>query len=245
VRLFDLFEEDMYQPVSEYAQERFFAQVETRCSDIIALYKQNPGKYFYRGTLNPEKNKFIMGARARMDRKPFSTTPELQNAIDMLMKGSGLQAVRSNSIFVTSRLETARGYSAHNSAIHIIFPVNGSKYSWSPFIRDLYVNGFRASDKATSPIINGQPAPTADELLQAAVSNDTQTLVRNFKWFQSIYHFTDQNLQQALATGNEVLVSGQYFGFPIGATEHDNMTWIDFMNGVLHNDSKFAIRGEE
>lgn len=241
MRLFDLFEDDTLQPSSEYVQEKFISEIKSKCSDIISLYKSHPGKYFYRGTLNPQKTGFIMGARSRSDRKPFSSTPELQNAVDMLMQGAGLKAVRSNSIFVTSRLETARGYTTHNSSIHVIFPVNGSNYSWSPLIRDFYVNGFRGHRDDKSPRLGDHLAPTADDLLAAGMAPPAESS----KWFQSVYQYTDSNLAVALERGNEVLVSGQYYGFPIGVTDHDNMTWIDFMNGVLHNDSKFAVRGEE
>jgi hypothetical protein len=110
------------------------------CSEIITWYKLT-NEVFYRGMKKPYPQDEMVKIIPRSDRIPKDTQQELHDVADMILKEKFGWKPRSEGVFATSSYVEAHAYSNKNP--HIIFPVDGFKYIWSPKITDAYTNIFQ------------------------------------------------------------------------------------------------------
>lgn len=109
-------------------QERFFGKIMRECSEALTAMKQTD-KFMYRGMADVPHGVFtgIFAGHTRIDRQPVDSSKHASAMIDQLMIHSGMTALRSNSIFVTSRYHFAKDY----GEVYIILPKNGFSFTWT------------------------------------------------------------------------------------------------------------------
>lgn len=100
--------------------------IETNCGQYLKEVKETK-KFLYRGTTDFNDRTIYFMGNPRKNRRSRDTGENVQDAVDILMKLSGMSALRSNSIFCTSDYSTAHVYGDG----YIIFPIDGFSFSWS------------------------------------------------------------------------------------------------------------------
>ncbi len=174
-----------------------------QCSDIFNLCQKN-NAYLYRGSYDNE-NAFSFLSKSPEDRSPSLSNVEISDKIDDKLEEAGFTALRSNSIFCSGSKTQARLY----GALFIIFPINGFTYTWSSKIRDLTID-LRITNAAIEDYIFSKNRfdLSAEELITA----DTfKSLKLQPKEFITKYQFKKYNLLDALKSGHEIYIHGNYF----------------------------------
>lgn len=110
--------------------------VERKCQSFLEDWRrQTTGdEFLYRGMkVGPD----ISVNKARKDRQPLSTEPDMHKFIDdYLYEKYGIRG-RSGAIFCTGYVKNASVYGTPR----IIFPIGEYKILWSPKIYDLFLSG--------------------------------------------------------------------------------------------------------
>jgi hypothetical protein len=114
------------------AADKFYALIEQNCSDALSVMKET-GKLLYRGIRRRSAQFPIFHGRSRENRKTLDSSEKTQLTIDFYLGNSGFTALRSNSIFCTSKSSFATNY----GTVYLIFPFNGFDFTWSEVIDDL------------------------------------------------------------------------------------------------------------
>jgi hypothetical protein len=140
--------------------------------------------------INPAKENQFIGS-PREDRIPSSSDPQMQIRFDYAAKEAGFTALRSNSLFVTSDQSDAEIYSRGEDGIYIIFPINGFTFTWSSRVKDFYTS-------------------VASEEVGAINTNETDASKRNRAYYLVKWKYSKENLDQAIKSGNEILIHGRY-----------------------------------
>lgn len=109
------------------------------CSEFLEVAKSTKN-FLYRGDSNHIEDFFI--GRTKEDRNPLNSMPHEQIGFDAAIANLGFKALRSNSIFCT----TKRMWAASYGRCYIIFPMNGFDFTWSPNVSDFYQANFRIRD---------------------------------------------------------------------------------------------------
>ena len=203
----------------------------TECSDIVKLYKSNPDKVFYRGLKGDLP--YIFKDQSRSNRTPRDSVVWISQLYDMSLAKLGVNALRSNSIFVTSDPDSAIAY----GRVYVIFPVNGFDYSYTNW-RDIVLTPYLASkilDEDMWEAIISHPnfdkqyfwqqsltlkglEDYLNKLFDHKIRVDVDELV-DLDRFQSTFKIYDTNLQTPLQEGKEVCIKGQYYA--ISADEYE------------------------
>lgn len=113
--------------------DKIFEFINKHCSRFLKdMYKSK--KYLYHGFNEYDKSyplSYFVGKPYQ--RRQSRDTPEyIQKQIDSILKSQGFIALRSNSIFCSSRLNIAKEY----GEIYCIFPTDGFSYTYSEKIVD-------------------------------------------------------------------------------------------------------------
>lgn len=116
---------------SSQSLAKFVALLKRDCSQSIMAYKKT-GAVLYRGIRNSNYGEFK--AKTRDNRRPMDTGEKSHNILDKMLKASGFETTRSNSIFTSSSTAQANMY----GDLYVIFPVNGFKFLWNEKYKDLY-----------------------------------------------------------------------------------------------------------
>lgn len=186
-------EKRKFEP-SNSDKERSFSKFLSDCSESIAAMKQT-NKILYRGIANPMNravlNTFI--GRSRDKRETLDTPNEIQKIFDDVLRANNFIALRSNSIFCTSMRDFATGY----GLVYLIFPINGFKYTYSPYIEDF------------------------TEFLA-----DIHTGAQFKKFLNKRPNFISESFKQTdfetgLRSENEIMIHGQYYAF--NASKYDKI----------------------
>jgi hypothetical protein len=114
------------------ADKKLLSIISNKCSYILTEYKKT-SKVLYRG-IKTIKHYFI--DKSPVNRMPTATDKQIQIQLDKQLFYAGFTALRSNSIFCTSKFTAARNYS---SCVYVIFPIDGFDYMWCNTARDLTV----------------------------------------------------------------------------------------------------------
>jgi hypothetical protein len=110
------------QEKAEYVAE----YIKKHCSDILDLYRSN-GSVFYRGTKSPSYDSYAFVSQSRQDRRPKDSGRNTTIYFDNVLSSAGFTALRSNSIFVTSKIGLADDY----GDVFMVFPFNGFTYTYT------------------------------------------------------------------------------------------------------------------
>jgi hypothetical protein len=116
----------------------FFEKMAVECSDYIEIMKQTKS-VLRRGT---RARALIFKGHPRGDRRPTTSDPAMQKALDTELEDSGFDARRGNSLFVTTDKEFASRY----GNTYLIFPINGFSYTWMPQTKELILGAGHAEE---------------------------------------------------------------------------------------------------
>lgn len=163
------------------------------CSEILAVYKRNPGKVFFRGA-NPYTFLPTTQTKKQTAFAKFPPKHRHPNASGVssyfhyramrIMKNLKMIAHRGNSMFATANRSTAAGYGMD---LYIVFPVDGFHYTWHPEVADLL---------GVADTMGSEPADIPDN-----------------RYFDNIVmgYQSDNGIDDAINSGNEVMFSGKYY----------------------------------
>lgn len=149
--------------------------------------------------------------KTRTDRKPLHTTDELHIAFNTMLEIAGSKANRTNSAFVTNRLDQASGY----GDVYAYFPIGNFDYAWSPRFGD-WTSGINYRELALrylklSPELR-QTIKTIDSwrVGDVLISEFGQTV------FQDKRHYdvnaikndfkANEGLREAIDSGHEIMI---------------------------------------
>jgi len=133
------------------------------------------GKLLYSGRNDSPK---IFKADYRTNRKPMTTSMEVQNKLDDAMKKMGIEALRSNSIFLTLNYESSKGYGKPM----LIFPLGEYNYHWYYGIGDLTIlykysyKGDEDHDAETLSSMTGIDEDRLKEFMKTKLDSEYATL---------------------------------------------------------------------
>jgi len=165
----------------------YYNVVRSQCSAYLSIRKTTRLRLF-RG-LNYHLDAFK--GRPYDNRRPMHSSRKQQNELDRLLQAAGFDALRSNSTFVTTQERDIELY----GGVYEIFPVNGFKFTWSTVFRDLTLDVFDNKKKLKSynKLIQ-DPKISIDEKIKS-------------------FGFTSENFEQAMRSGNEIYLRGEYYAF--------------------------------
>ena len=114
-----------------------FENVLTLIENDCSIFIRDTGKLrlkMYHGFVDEKPE--IFSDVPRDDRQPRSSSMNVQTQIDNMLKLSGFEARRGNSLFCTGNSKMSALYGKN----YLIFPVNGYKFTWNELIIDMYGN---------------------------------------------------------------------------------------------------------
>jgi hypothetical protein len=109
--------------------------IKRKCRILLGIYK-DIGKYFYRGTRNPERFKLIV---PRQDRKPMNTPLVVHEFLDELFFDRFGWKPRSSGVFVSPDKREAKAYGPITKHSVVFLATDPFKALWSPKVQDLFV----------------------------------------------------------------------------------------------------------
>lgn len=172
--------------------DHFIELIHTHCSEAIAGMKQ-ANKFLYRGINNVPD---MFHGKPRENRKPYnSERANVQKLYDRALSSIGCTALRNNSIFCTADPNMAAIYS-DSGLFYCIFPVNGFNFTWSPDIKD----------------------PVNDSDFNWMGNKNNPDFYTDFV---KLKHYTNGNFSAALTSGNEIMISGEYYAVIEAAIDRD------------------------
>lgn len=246
--------------------------IQTRCSKYLPSLLRSQF-FLYRGMgPNEHKNRLAFRANSRVNRVPTDSDVMAQRMFDKTLQELGYTALRSNSIFTSSNLDSAKAF----GTAYLIFPTNDATFIWSKTKADIILkinrledcretnmdlatacslvldqieelessgeltDGERLAIQYTKNTVNKQEISPTDvkhlisflkqgyakkfneyEILDILnslynFSLEEQNKVRMGKFnldifkFQDKYKITDKEFPEALNTGHEILINGEY-----------------------------------
>ena len=217
--------------------ERVWTQIEQDCARHLELY-QNLGLGLYRGI---KTNVGVIHAHSPTNRRPRDSERAVTAAYDYALEAEGIQARRSNSIFTSSDPDFASEYGALYYVFPVDNRSTYSWSGTRDLVLDSTdIKGILDYDKIReyrinmSGVVSDMSLPietrnAANHLLN--LINDTHFFDRLYedgpdqvpglhmpwqsivdtKRVMQVYQVQDDNLDDAILSGNEVLISGEYY----------------------------------
>lgn len=183
--------------------------IRKNCSDYLVAMQQ-AGELIYRGTDN--KSTIFFG-HSREHRESISNFPvRVWNQINQYMIDKDFKAIRSNSIFAIGNYYAASEFGDYTVAI---FPLNSAKFTYTTDQRDLpmtLVSYFRNSWSADEEPYSDMTPDTIDSFLKSV-------------------HFSNLDFEQAILSGNEIMISGSY----VAIKANKQKSTYDPLNELLEN----------
>lgn len=112
--------------------------IKEKCSDVILAY-QDTNKLLYRG-FNQYIEKDVFIEKSPANRASIDSNSLATEIFDYSLIQHNIKALRTNSIFTTSKSFDAKFYtriSTGETDIFVIFPINGFDFSWNKKSSDL------------------------------------------------------------------------------------------------------------
>ena len=170
--------------------------ITANCTQSLhAMTKAN--NFLYRGSKSAPAE--IFHGASRQDRTPLTSTKEFHNNINSALTLAGFKANRSNSIFCTGSMMDAVSYGGSKN-IYLIFPIDGFNFTWSPKITDLYVDEYS---------LWGQDYDSFDK--RTIFYREPNAPVTLQKEFLERTQYRDTDLDTAIRSGKEIMISGEYY----------------------------------
>lgn len=177
--------------------------IQASCTNAYKVFV-NTGLKAYRGSAG--HSEFFWGTTGE-GRSPQNSSLLLQQITDKALKDHlGPQAaVRSNSIFATGDDMIASSFGGPWGELYVIFPFDTAKFTWSPNYDDLVLD----SVMSHWSLINTKSDPNWH---QYSIEKLYRLNLAKFKSRKFIKDYDPQttNWQAALASLNEIMISGDY-----------------------------------
>ena len=123
-------------PAADYSKKDPYAklikEIESKCGNYLKAMKQAQ-MALWRGMSTKDD---VIHGRSWVNRETLNSDEEQQETFDKILDKLGILAQRGNSIFTTSAKDQAENY----GNLHLIFPLNSSKFAWSKKYKDLVLN---------------------------------------------------------------------------------------------------------
>jgi hypothetical protein len=154
----------------------------TMCDTI-----RHTGKFLFRGIKNAPAR--VFKGRSRENRKPKDSHPTIDTLVNFALEREGFIARRNNSIFTTSNLSDSQSYGLP----YMIFPVDSKfSFTWSKKYDDFYVR----MEQYSSP---------------EKVVRLTELIKEHPDWATIAGQFDNTNFNEAVNSGHEVYIHGEYY----------------------------------
>ena len=214
------------------ALDRLVKTIAKECSQVLAQYRKTQ-LVLLRGIGNNSPTAFM--GRSWNNREPKDSSARLQEIYDEALKSKGFTALRGNSIFTTTDEHFASSY----GNLYYIFPKNGSTYTWNRHSGDLVLDSSKQIldiekiEKITIDVENWYEKKYKKELrwyyedaYEAMYDLDGFfKALKKLKYPKNIKLLdlidwdsikkdigpTATNFAAGLASGNEMLISGEYY----------------------------------
>lgn len=215
------------QPVNFKSLKDFWQnKIEVECSEALAEMRK-ASSWLYRGS---NDYGHIYKGSSHNERKPKDSSKYLSVEWDRMLQQLGFDAVRSNSIFCTSNSSHARSF----GKVYCVFPINGFKYTYSPYIRDKMIDDWSdfiddeknriiydeyrrvSSDFVYYDFRKSSPAELVAGLKKLMpdskiIQSLTPEFLINPTDFQEKWDFQNTQLSVGINRRSEILISGNYY----------------------------------
>lgn len=217
--------------------------IQKECSQVLKSYKYT-GKVLFRGLKNTKSNSPAYIGRSWNERKTLNSSPEGQKLFDYVMEKMGISALRRNSIFTTTDANQAEGYGNLYVIIPKNgFQFSWAIHEPDMVIDDVsvfYKNDIidKVVDNIDALVDKGKMLDTAagyewHEVLQfegyeaamaylkdhkypaAALKQITLDKLIDYKHIKNNIGPTNKDFNNALESGNEILINGEYYAFSL------------------------------
>lgn len=180
------------------SQQKMWQLLETECSDFIPIMKAAQ-KVIYRGVKNEES---VFEGRSREDRTPKDSNREVSAAFDQALIELGVRALRSNSIYTTSRESFASNYGWN---VYIVFPKNGFDFLGTS-IRDLVLENWnQLADMEAAKNLLRELNTWGQDNVSDWTSTDIHHSIRYQEW-----QWAFDQIRQNFESGNPMNIPQQY-----------------------------------
>lgn len=105
-------------------------KIRTECSDYLEIFDKT-GMRLYRGF--KQASYLAFEGHSRTDREAYDSPQTSQQLFDKASVQLGIKALRSNSVFTSSKENVAEQY----GRVYVFFPKNGVPYTWSKTKADI------------------------------------------------------------------------------------------------------------
>jgi hypothetical protein len=185
MRIYEIEHGEKQQVMPGFSDEDVFNVLRKNCSQAWdAMVKTK--KMLFRGI---DDKREIIHAKTRINRTT-ATMPGPRQQIDAAFIELGFAALRTNSISTIS----SYGEAGNFGDVYIIVPKDGFAFTWSPVVEDFGTMTGGAYDRDDLPkLMRKYECDTVKELLV------------------DVMRYTNKNLPAAIASGNEVSISGEYY----------------------------------
>ncbi len=199
---------------------RLIPFIQKNCSDFLDVAGK---RKLYHGV---HSRPSIFFGRTMNDRRPQATDPEIAKLIDLKLSEAGFTAIRSNSIFCSGDSLLTSNF----GPTYCIFPINGFSFTWSRKIRDFTIDtglsssGLKYHKEGDISHRNWKNWSPQEKLTQTLfdkktlrkIANNLKNITLNGKAFAHEYQFSDTDIIEAIASGNEILIHGSYIAIETG-----------------------------
>lgn len=181
------------------------AIIRAECSEILEFYR-NGGGLLYRGSKDKPS---IFRRDVRQDRIPANTPEAIHHATDEALTALGFTAIRSNSLFVTSKPNIAGFY----GPAYVILPMNGFAFTYWRNAQDFFAH--------LNAVIEAAGWDGIDSLL----FGDEEAMawaVDNIARIVDAAEPAADGLDDAVKSGNEIMVASPSY-WAIGIEEWEGL----------------------
>jgi hypothetical protein len=185
MRIYEIEHGEKTQVMPGYSDADVFNILKKNCSQVWTAMVQSR-KMLFRGM---GEDREIFHAKTRIDRTT-ATLDEPRKQIDAAFQQAGFKALRTNSISCISQYGEAGNF----GDVYIILPKDGFAFTWSPIVEDFGTMTGGAYYRDDLP-----------KLMAHYEANSVKDLLIN------VMRYTNENLSAAIASGNEVSISGEYY----------------------------------
>lgn len=221
MKICEIYDDDFEQPEDEkYYIDEIISIIKDNCQEYIKANPEHLKHPLYRGyDLDDEVYNVFESPK---NRRPVDTPNHLHNLFDEAMLLAGLTARRSNSIFCSGSFSQIIQYGEPC----VVYPFDGTKFSWSPMIVDVYTQ-FDKIIRKSNCVENMQNLMLKynynnandfyDDIFYLYKRRSIQTALDleeiNFdeeklgQWFKQYYKTTD--IADAIQSSVEILIHGE------------------------------------
>lgn len=160
------------------------AELETKCSEIIQIYRDSH-EMIYTGRTNSGE---ILHVPTIVNRRTRNVPLHIQQIVDNNLYKEGFTALRHNSLFCSGDYKQTHAY----GSCYLVFPKNGFSFTWSPLIKDFFLD-----------TLYDEPANVIKKIDSISAHDMVESL-----GFRHGTSNTPDLLQEAIGSEKEILIHG-------------------------------------